>query len=48
MEKQAVPLLYKVKKQLKKSIPLSLKTYITYKGTKRPTQSPLKLKLLIT
>ena len=40
--KQGIQLLCKMKKQLKKSIPSNVETYITYKGTKFSTQFPVK------
>ena len=40
--KQGIQLLSKMKRQLKKSIPSSMKTCITYEGTKLSTQFPVK------
>ena len=40
--KQDIQLFSKVKKQLKRNIPLNVKTCITYKGTKLSTQFPVK------
>ena len=40
-EKQG-KLLSKMKRQLKKSIPSNMKTWITYEGTKLSTQFPVK------
>ena len=40
--KQGIQLLSKMKRQLKKSIPSHVKTYITYEGTKLSTQFPVK------
>ena len=40
--KQGIPLLNKMKKQLKKSIPLNMKTYITYQSRKFSAQFSVK------
>ena len=40
--KQGIQLLSKIKKQLKKSIPSNVETFITYEGKKLSTQFPVK------